>query len=674
MLELSDISVTVNDTELLSGISVKYPLGHFGAILGPSGCGKTTLLKLIAGIANGEEDGALVWKDRNLADEDFSPSEIAYVPQFSTVQDELTVRECVYFAIRLRVRGEDCPSFDNAVNAILAEVSMTDFQDRRVKVLSGGQRRRLALAMELTSNPDILLCDEVTSGLDPQSEDDIVRLLHGLSRKNDRLILTVTHSLAHISLYDSVTVLHRGRLAYSGPSTLMNHYFRIENSDELYTRLDQRTSEEWSASWKKHRLSLIEAAREELSLELMEEDDKFAPPEEKTDEPADINPTPLPAPPKKTLISNSVRIVHEGELAYEGPQELLASYFSINHLDELADRLSERSAKEWSNSWLKHKDELAEAAASLSEPPPLPSTSPIATDPIQESSGPREVPNALVQTLVLLIRRLVIFSRRQDQVLLQCGLVFGFPILVSIFAWNGLPAVKNLSMGLDLNVLQQLNEARDFLLQSSKIGSLVSGIVMFQVILLTLMGANNSGREIAAERPIFEKEKLSGLSPLAYIASKAAFLSLLVLPQSLWMGWFVHRICGFPGDLASQLFLLVLVNAAMTSVCLGVSSLMRTAEQASLAAIYLVGFQLPLSGAVLALPTLIGSAVRPFISAYWCWSGLLQTLKDERYYDIVLSVVQSPLSPTPLCIWVLFAHIAAGLVITWIGCENRQID
>lgn len=673
MLELSDISVTVNDADLLAGISVKFPLGHFGAILGPSGCGKTTLLKFIAGIASGEEDGALVWKDRNLADQDFSPSEIAYVPQFSTVQDELTVRECVYFAIRLRVRGKDCPSFDNAVNAILAEVSMTDFQDRRVKVLSGGQRRRLALAMELTSNPDILLCDEVTSGLDPQSEDDIVRLLHGLSRKNDRLILTVTHSLAHISLYDSVTVLHKGKLAYSGPPTLMNHYFRIENSDELYTRLDQRSSEEWSASWKKHRLSLIEAAREELSVELMEEE-KFAPPEEKINEPVVVNPPPVPTISKKTLISNSVRIVHEDELAYEGPEELLCTYFSINHRDELAERLSERTPEEWGNSWLKHKDELAEAAASLSDPTPLPPALPIATNPLQEYSGPRDVPNAFVQTIVLFIRRLVIFSRRRDQVLLQCGLIFGFPILVSVFAWNGLPAVKNLSMGLDLNVLQQLNEARDFLLQSSKIGSLVSGIVMFQVILLTLMGANNSGREIAAERPIFEKEKLSGLSPLAYIASKGAFLCLLVLPQSLWMGWFVHRICGFPGDLASQLFLLVLVNAAMTSVCLGVSSLMRTAEQASLAAIYLVGFQLPLSGAVLALPTLIGSAVRPFISAYWCWSGLLQTLKDERYYDIVLSVVQSPLSPSPLCIWVLFAHIAAGLVITWIGCENRQID
>jgi hypothetical protein len=228
-------------------------------------------------------------------------------------------------------------------------------------------------------------------------------------------------------------------------------------------------------------------------------------------------------------------------------------------------------------------------------------------------------------------------------------------------------------MGLDLNVVQQLNEARDFLIQSSKVGSLVSGIVMFQVILLTLMGANNSGREIAAERGIFEKERLSGLNPLAYIGSKAAFFSVLVLAQSLWMGFFVHHICGFPGELGGQLLLLVLVNAAMTSICLGISSLMSTPEQSSLVSIYLVGFQLPLSGAVLALPEWLGALTRPFISAYWSWSGILQTLKSERYYDIVQMVVQSPLSPGALCILVLVAHIFAGFILAWMGCERRRL-
>jgi len=567
MLEINDVSLKVpspeGERELLSHVSARFPLGHFGAIIGPSGCGKTTLLKLVAGIVDGDEEGTVFWKGRNLEKEDFLSTEISYVPQFSIAHEELTVRECVEFAMRLRVRAAEGVDRASAVDQLLSEVRMEEFADQRVQVLSGGQRRRLALAMEMTSQPEILLCDEVTSGLDPRSEDEIVRLLHNLSRRKNRLVLSVTHSLEHLNLYDSVLVLYRGIVAYQGPPAFLTHYFSVDSPNKLYERLELREPADWAASWKKHQEAIQKAA----------EPAKNTPAEESPETPA----------------------------------------------------------------------------------PPV------------------ELPGASSQFLALLERRMLIFTRSRAQIFLQLGLILGFPLLVAVFAWNGLPAVTNLSMGLDLDVARQLSEARDFLIQSSKVGSLVSGIVMFQVILLTLMGANNSGREIAAERRIFEKEKLSGLNTGAYVASKAAFLLGLILAQSIWMGIFVHHVCGFPGDFVTQLLLLVLVNAAMTSVCLGVSSLMSSAEQASLVSIYLVGFQLPLSGAVLALPALLGDAVRPFISAYWSWSGILQTLKSERYYDIVQTVVQSPLSPLSLCLWVLLAHIAAGLFVTWIGCERRQL-
>jgi hypothetical protein len=283
-------------------------------------------------------------------------------------------------------------------------------------------------------------------------------------------------------------------------------------------------------------------------------------------------------------------------------------------------------------------------------------------------------PSAFSQFRTLTARRFRIFSRNRTQLFLQLGLIFGFPILVAIFALNGLPAVQNLSMGMDLNVVKQLQESMSFLVQASKIGSLVSGIVMFQVVLLTLMGANNSGREIAAERLVFEKEKLSGLRPLSYVASKAAFLTTLVVAQSLWMGLFVHFVCGFPGELGDQLLFLLLANAAMTSVCLAISSMMGSAEQASLVSIYLVGFQLPLSGAVLALPEWAGTLARPFIAAYWSWSGVLQTLRGERYYDIVQTVIQTQLSPAPLCLWVLGSHVILGLFAAWLGCQHSRLD
>lgn len=584
MLDLKDVTLFIGSGEdvhpLLADVSVSFPKAHFGAIIGPSGCGKSTLLKVITGIAPGEEEGAIFWNGRDVAEEDFSPSEIGYVPQFSIAHEELTVHECVSYAMRLRVKGLQGIELDEAVGRVLGEVRMEEFHDRLVSVLSGGQRRRLALAMELVSKPAMLLCDEVTSGLDPQSEDEIVHLLHGLSRTGGRVVLSVTHSLRHLELYDSVLVLYQGVVAYHGPAQFLTHYFRADDAQDLYSQLEVRTAKEWAQSWKKHRHAFSEM---------------------------------------------------------RGKQNLFEA--------------------------------LTFDSISTKEAPTI--EAPVELAPAPSSALP--APGALSQFFTLLSRRLKIFFRTRAQLALQLGLIFGFPILVAIFAWNGLPAVKNLSMGLGQDVIQQLVEAKEFLIQSSKIGSLVSGIAMFQVVLLTLMGANNSGREIAAERLIFEKEKLSGLRPLSYVASKAVFLGFLVLAQSLWMGLFVHYVCGFPGELGPQLLFLILVNGAMTSVCLAVSSFLGSAEQASLVSIYLVGFQLPLSGAVLALPEFLGNMVRPFIAAYWSWSGVLQTLKGERYYDIVQMVVQTALSPAALCVWVLCSHIIIGLFAAWIGCQRRSI-
>jgi ABC transport system ATP-binding/permease protein len=138
------------------------------------------------------------------------------------------------------------------------------------------------------------------------------------------------------------------------------------------------------------------------------------------------------------------------------------------------------------------------------------------------------------------------------------------------------------------------------------------------------------------------------------------------------MGVFVNFIVQFKGSLPTQVVLLVLVNAALTSVCLAISSLMRTAEQASLVSIYLVGFQLPLSGAVLALPKILSAITRPFIASYWGWSGFNHTMQDTRYYQAVRDVTTTTLSSSGLCAWVLACHVLIGLLIAYMGCKNSR--
>ena len=285
-----------------------------------------------------------------------------------------------------------------------------------------------------------------------------------------------------------------------------------------------------------------------------------------------------------------------------------------------------------------------------------------------------EHPGWLTQFSVLLGRQMRLLVRDRGQLLLQLALLFGFPCLVVIFAWDGLPQIQNLTGAPSTNAIKQLMADTSFTLQAVRVGGLVSGLVMFQVILLTLMGSNNSAREIAGQRAIFEKEKFAGLRTSAFLASKTVYLALILAAQSIWMALFVNTICHFPGDLFSQAVILFLVNAAMTSMCLGISAQMKTADQASLVSVYLVGFQLPLSGAVLALPKGLGLVTQPFIAAYWGWSGYLETMRDTRFYDIVQMTSRTDLQAFAVCGWVLMAHVCAGLILAYFGSRESRWD
>ena len=565
MLELQDLTLLrpdghEEDAPILGDLVARIPVrGHFLAVVGPSGCGKSTLLKVIAGLAE-PSAGRVLWEGRDLAAEgDLAAHEVGYVPQFSIAYDALTVRESVETASRLRLSGGETEERRAGIEAILEEAGLAEIAERRVQVLSGGQRRRLALALEMVASPRLLLCDEVTSGLDPKSEDEIVHLLARLSRTPERLVVSVTHSLRHLALCDGVLVLYGGRIAYHGLPEHLYHYFGAEKHEDLFTILGSRPAEKWHTSWQKHR----------------------------------------------------------------------ETYYAQAGIPETAE------------------------AAPLAEHPPT--------------------PGALTQWWILLRRRWLLFVRDRAQLGLHLALLFGFPLLVVVFALNGLPQLKSLAAPVGSNVLQQMLSDAAQRAELVHTGSLVSGLIMFQVILLALMGSNNAAREIAGERLIFEKEKFSGLSPLAYVASKAVFLGVLAAVQSVWMALFVNFIVRFPGPLGDRLWILLGTNAAITFVCLGISASLRKAEHASLVSIYLVGFQLPLSGAVLALPAGLNLLTRPFIASYWGWSGFIQTMRETRFYEAIGAVTQTTLSPASLCLWVLVCHCLVGLYVALVGCSTRAL-
>lgn len=560
MLSLESIELTVPTvaSPLLSGINLQLPGNHFGAIVGPSGCGKSTLLKTIAGILP-HTSGVIRWRGRNLDERDLDPHELGYVPQFTCTQPRLTVGENIGYAAQLRRTGE-AREIQSVVEKVELETGLTELHNRRAGVLSGGQLRRLGLAMELTTNPNLLLADEVTSGLDPKSEEEITALLALLARQPGRLVLLVTHSLRYLELYDSVTVLTEGRLAYGAHPSELTSYFGVSTPEDVYPALTTKRAAEWAEEWN-------------------------------------------------------------------------------SSLDEMSFQI--------------------EATLSDDEDSSL-----------EKEASDSPVPGFFAQASTWFCRKWKLFWRDRAQVFLHLSLLVIFPAVVTLFAYQGLPAVRNMTMSPETNVVQELRETLAFTVQSSRTGTLVSGLAMFQVILLALMGSNNSAREVIAERVILEKEKLAGLRPGSVLAGMTAFFLLLVTVQSFWMTFWVRLVCQFPGNFLDQFLPLALLTAAMTTLCLAVSSWSSSTEQASLGSLYLVGFQLPLSGAILALPDFIAWIIRPGITAYWAWSGYLQTLKETRFYDLVTAITETPLGPYTLSLWVLFLHLVLGLSFSYYGLRR----
>jgi ABC-type multidrug transport system ATPase subunit len=563
MLVLQSIALQLGEAEtpLLSNLSAWYPASHFGAILGPSGCGKSTLLKVIAGILP-HTSGSIFWQGKDLENEDLPAHQLGYVPQFSCTQPRLSVQENLFYGARLRQKGTR-QEIEARVEQVMEETGLQDLQDRRAGVLSGGQLRRLSLAMELTTRPSLLLADEVTSGLDPKSEEEITELLSSLAREQGRLVLLVTHSLRHMESYDSITVLTDGHLAYSADPRDLTDYFRVKSPELIFPTLATQSGQEWANRW----------------------------------------------------------------IALPKPEGLT----SENILGELE-------------------------SISIAE----------------EKKNSLQLPSILSQATTWLSRRIKIFLRDPAQVFLQLSLLLVFPAVVTLFAYRGLPEVRNMAMSSDTGVVEQLRDSLSFTIQSSRVGTLVSGLAMFQVILLALMGSNNSAREVVGDRAILEKEKLAGLRPGAALLGMGIFLSFLVLAQAGWMTLFVRAVCQFPGGLEAQFMPFLLITGSITALCLAISSWTSSSEQASLGSLYLVGFQLPLSGAILALPDFLGVITRPWISAYWGWSGYLQTLKDTRFYDLVKAITETPIASFGVSLWILLIHLLLGLVLAYFGMRRSQ--
>ncbi|MEB4211513.1 FHA domain-containing protein [Mycobacterium sp. 94-17] len=218
-LDVRGVTWTIeNNKTLLDNISLAALPGTLTAVIGPSGAGKSTFARLVAGYTH-PTTGTVSFEGHNIHAEYASlRSRIGMVPQDDVVHGQLTVQQALMYAAELRL-PPDTTKDDRAqvVARVLEELEMTQHLHTRVDKLSGGQRKRASVALELLTGPSLLILDEPTSGLDPALDRQVMTMLRQLADAG-RVVLVVTHSLTYLDVCDQVLLLAPGgKTAFCGP-------------------------------------------------------------------------------------------------------------------------------------------------------------------------------------------------------------------------------------------------------------------------------------------------------------------------------------------------------------------------------------------------------------------------------------------------------------------------
>ncbi|CQD05889.1 ABC transporter ATP-binding protein [Mycolicibacterium conceptionense] len=218
-LEVRGLTWTIEGNKtLLDNISVDARPGTLTAVIGPSGAGKSTFAKQVAGYTH-PTSGTITFEGHDVHAEYASlRSRIGMVPQDDVVHGQLTVRQALMYAAELRLPPDTTKEDrEQVVMQVLEELEMTKHLDTRVDKLSGGQRKRASVALELLTGPSLLILDEPTSGLDPALDRQVMTMLRQLADAG-RVVLVVTHSLTYLDVCDQVLLLAPGgKTAFCGP-------------------------------------------------------------------------------------------------------------------------------------------------------------------------------------------------------------------------------------------------------------------------------------------------------------------------------------------------------------------------------------------------------------------------------------------------------------------------
>lgn len=238
-ISANSLSVIVKDRVtgkpllILNDVTVNIETGRFIGILGGSGQGKSTLLNALCGIRPADKGSVTIGGIDNALLNRLRPGLVGFVPQDDIVHTELIVRDAFILAAKLRVRlGDD--QRKTLVENTIRHLGLSEHASKRVMHLSGGQRKRVSIGIELLSKPAVLFLDEPSSGLDPTTEESLMELLQSLTKTNLTVVCT-THVLQKAYLFHRLIFIHGGRLIFEGNSSVAREFFLHQAGDQTDT-------------------------------------------------------------------------------------------------------------------------------------------------------------------------------------------------------------------------------------------------------------------------------------------------------------------------------------------------------------------------------------------------------------------------------------------------------
>ena len=257
-IEVQNLTKTVKDRgtgnqkKILQNISFTIESGEFVGIFGTSGSGKSTLLDALNG-RRPASSGNILYNNLNLYEAfDLFRTVIGYVPQQDIVHRNIMMQHALKYTAKLRLPADTSDrEMDEYAAEAIEKVGLIEKANLLVDTpvpLSGGQFKRVSLAIELVANPNVLFLDEVTSGLDAGTDKKMMRLFRSLA-DDKKTVICITHTLENIETCHLVVLLHQGRLVFFGPPQAVIGYFDIERLSDIYELLESEPAAFWAEKY-----------------------------------------------------------------------------------------------------------------------------------------------------------------------------------------------------------------------------------------------------------------------------------------------------------------------------------------------------------------------------------------------------------------------------------------